>query len=190
MALSDINIAKLYASLELPIVAGELLQGGQMLDPDEEYAFHEAMSDMQPDAALLCIALCSEQISMMLPKKIPEAEALLEEAGNIIATYGSLWLIRITEGSPVPEEFIIDALKNIPDDLGKIRDLMADLDIQIPHEEVASQFLSIMQAQAEANIVIAETHLEALGIKGAEKDIFGAGESIANDNRVISLLPN
>ncbi len=193
MTLSDKDIAKLYTSLELPIVAGDSINEGHMLDPDEEFAFHEAMSDMQPDAALLCMALCAEQIYFSLPAGIMEADALLLEIDTILNIYGTLWLVRITEDKPVPEEFILDALKNLPEDLARIRELMAELDINLPHEaEVASQLLGIMQIQAEANVMIAETHLDALGIgKAQEAQIqpyqYGAS---ANDNGTMSLVPH
>jgi hypothetical protein len=191
MALSDKDIAKLYTSLELPIVAGEALAEQHMLDPDEEYAFHKAMSDMQPDAALLCMALCAEQIYFTLPSGIMEADALLLEIDRILSIYGALWLVRITEDKPVPEEFILDALKGLPEDHKRIRSLMADLDVNLPHEaQAASQLLGIMQIQAEANVMIAETHLEALGIKGVEeKGPYYQGPS-ANDNGAVFPVPN
>lgn len=194
MALSDKDIARLYTSLELPIVAGDALSGQNMLEADEEFAFHEAMSDMQPDAALLCMALCAEQIYFALPAGIMEADALLMEADRIMSSYGALWMVRITEDRPVPEEFILDALKNLPEDIETMRGLMADLDINIPHEaQVVSQLLGIMQVQAEANVLIAQTHLEALGIAAAENEEenvpFRYG-SCANDNGSLHPLPN
>ncbi len=193
MALSDKDIARLYTSLELPIIAGEALAEQHMLDPDEEYAFHQAMSDMQPDAALLCMALCAEQLCLSLPGGIKEAQALLLESDRILVSYGGLWLVRITENRPVPEEFILDALKNLPRDHAKIRSLMLGLDEILPAEsQAASQLLHIMQIQAEANILIAEAHLEALGIN--HKSVAGrnpppAISANANDNGTVFPAP-
>ncbi|NCC21864.1 MAG: hypothetical protein EOM26_05300 [Alphaproteobacteria bacterium] len=192
MALSDKDIAKLYTKLELPIVVGDALSEQHMLAPDEEFAFHQALSDMQPDAALICMALASEQIFATVAPDMPEAVNLIMESDRVVASYGGLWLARIEYGEPVPEEFIIDALKSLPKDFAAMRDAMSDLELQMPAGmDVAAQFLAIMQIQAECHSLIAESYLEALGITPTptEKgDLFHIGAT-ANDNIEASVLP-
>lgn len=191
MALSDKDIAKLYTQLELPIVVNEALAEQHTLYPDEEYAFHHALSDMQPDAALLCMALCCDQICISLSEISEQSEKLMMKAENIIANYGGLWMVRMIEEKPVPEEFIIDALKKLPEDHAHLKNIMMELDEMLPHEEeTISQLLEIMQIQAESNVMIAQSHLEALGIvQESERHSF-IGESLANDNASATILPN
>jgi hypothetical protein len=185
MALSNIDIARLYTKLELPIVVGDALSENHLLAPDEEYAFHQALSDMQPDAALLCMALSAEQIFSCVSPDIPEAVNLVMEADRIIAGYGGLWLARIENDMPVPEEFIIEALKSLPKDFATLREAMAELELQMPlGVDAASQFLGIMQIQSDSQALIAESYLEALGIAPEEKMECGTMGTVAtaNDN--------
>ena len=194
MALSDKDIALLYTQLELPIVVGDALADGNGLAPDEEYAFHEALSDMQPDAALLCMALAAEQVFLHMPGDIPESINMLMESERIVGHYGGLWLMRMRQDAPVPEEFIVEALKSLPSDFTKLKDTMAELEICLPDSaEVAAQLIGIMQVQIEAQRMVACSYLEALGVIGEDdefppRELFQQGPT-ANDNSAVNMLP-
>ncbi len=196
MTLSDKDIALLYTQLELPIVVGDALADGHAFAADEEYAFHEALSDMQPDTALLCMALAAEQIFLHMPSDIPEGVNMLMESERIVAHYGGLWLMRMRQDAPVPEEFIIEALKNLPDDFTRLKDTMAELEICLPESaELASQLIGVMQVQIEAQRMVACSYLEALGINEGEeyegdlpRELYQHGPT-ANDNMAASALP-
>ena len=55
--LSDQNLAVLSNDLQVPRIIGDVLCGVETLGDDGRFALHGLLSDMEPDAALLAIAL-------------------------------------------------------------------------------------------------------------------------------------
>lgn len=121
MALSDKQLAKLCVKLEVPIVFRHALEDKRRLDDNEIYAIHEALSDMQPDTALLSMALSAEQIFFALPPDMPEAVDLVMETDRIVSFYGGLWLARTEQEDTVPEAFVLEALSRMPEDLRRLK---------------------------------------------------------------------
>jgi hypothetical protein len=163
MALSDKDIARICTRLEIPIIASDLMAQGRFLEADEEYTLHQALSDMKPDAALLCIALTAEKILSHMTADLPEVANLVMEADRILTIHGPLWLYQSQNENVVSEAFIVQALESMPGDFNAMRDLIAELEIQGILAGPAAQIMSILQIQACAHKLIAETALEALG---------------------------
>ncbi len=183
--LSDKDLARLQTHFCLPLIAGEAMEAQRLLTADEEYAFHEVLSDMQPDAALICMALCCEQMSLNHAADIPAAAALMMEADRILSAYGLLWLAHADQDEDLHEALVMDILKNIPEDMECLEELVAGLELELPaNAYTAAQILNIVSIQIDAQTMVAECHLEAAGLCRAEQQEAAPImlSSVANDN--------
>ncbi|MEZ5918405.1 MAG: hypothetical protein R3D66_00255 [Alphaproteobacteria bacterium] len=82
--LSDQNLAVLSNDLQVPRIIGDILSGVETLGDDGRFALHGLLSDMEPDAALLAIALGAEKLVLVCGEGFPGAGVLKIESGRII----------------------------------------------------------------------------------------------------------
>lgn len=113
----------LQAKLILPIIIKDMIDGTEPLDDVAELALHEELATMQPDTALLCIALCAQHIAGELADKAIAGTMELE-AQRIIRDYGPLWLAHESNEHSLDEIFIEDIIAFIPEDFETIADIL------------------------------------------------------------------
>jgi hypothetical protein len=157
--LSDQQLALLHTRFVVPVITGQILRGNERLDDVTEYGFNTVLSDLEQDTALLCIALCAQNLSAHCGK-LPAARMLRIGADKIVEDYGALWLAT-DSGTPVDEDHITTALSFIPEDLEAMAHLLEATLADLPEDSgIAAKLCDLLAAQATAHIDIAERKLE------------------------------
>jgi hypothetical protein len=150
------DIEQLRSHLIVPLAIADILYHDLEVEPDMQYGLHMALSEIDPDSALLAIALAATDIAEKNMIYAPIASALMTEAENIIAEYGPTWLHHHLQG-PMPEDVYMDVLKTVPEDLEALADLMDALCADLGCVDEATPILSnLMSVQARAHMEIAE----------------------------------
>jgi hypothetical protein len=167
-AVTKEDVARLHAYLVVPVAVNDALASGGPLEGDVQYGLHVALSEIDPDSALLAIALSAHRIAQEFAGMIPMAAVLKLEAGKIIDDYGPEWLANY-HNHPVGGEKLFDLLCHVPDDLESIADLLDSLQAFIRDEDHPAHALcAVLAVQARAHKDIAEYVLEELANEFAE----------------------
>lgn len=157
------DIAKVASKLEIPVIVTDLLQGAEPFTDDAEYAIHEAISDMQPDSALLTIALSAAKVAGVRGLGASPAVQVLDlECRKIIEEYGALWLQNAENGG-VKEDEAYDTLISTAEDLEGVACLLEDCMGFLERTNGDAAILcNIMSVQARAQAIVAEAYFEAM----------------------------
>ncbi len=83
-------------------MVADLLPYLEVLTGDEEYALHEMISEMQPDSALLAIAMSAAKIANANRNFSPAFRFLSVECARIAEEYGPLWMRNAVGGRMYP----------------------------------------------------------------------------------------
>jgi hypothetical protein len=156
------ELAKVANKLEAPMVVSDIMGGQQKLTKDVNFALHNVISDMQPDAALLCIALCAKKIAGAHAKASPSLSVLEMECGRIVDDYAELWLTNAESGD-VDEFEALDAISNITEDLESIAELL-ELNMSYVRDinGAAYALFNLLSIQARSHALVAEAFMEAI----------------------------
>lgn len=163
------QIEHLHTKLVVPVAVSDILTYGLTVEPDMQYGMHEALSEIDPDSALLAVALSAQQIAGASQASYPIASALYNEATDVLNNYGPGFIRDLKRGS-IPERDFIDVLVNVPEDLEALADLLdalcSDIIEQTEDNQNPSYVIArILSIQARAHMEIANFILEE-----AEKD--------------------
>lgn len=191
-SLSDRDLAFLANHLQIPTVIRDLLESADRKDISDEmhFALHDAISDMQPDSALLAMALSARHLVIAQGAVTPSLRVLDMECRRLIEEYGSVW-IRHAYSGKIDEEEILKILVHIPEDLESLADLLQGA--RSAFEASGEKFLTlsdILNIQAGAHALIAETFIEAANNaapQNAPKAIFRP--DYMNDNNAPAAIP-
>jgi len=154
--LSKSQIEKLREHLIVPLAVGDILYHDLDVEPDMQYGLHMALSEIDPDSALLAIALCAQDIAAKTMMRAPIAAALHHEATNIIEDYGPTWLHHFKVG-PMAENDFEAVLETVPEDLEALADLMDALCADLGEENTPTVLLgNLLSIQARAHMEIAD----------------------------------
>jgi len=165
------QVARLNARLVVPMAIGDILSYHLDIEEEIQYGLHEALSEVDPDSALLIIALSAGQIARLMAQHMPIAGALAVEAEKIVYEYGPEWLANDNQG-PVDEEALMALLKNIPEDLESLADLLDTLQHQMNQpDDPVSVLCDILSIQARAHMEIADYMLKEIENISDEGDI-------------------
>lgn len=196
--LSENELALLHTQLSVPLVAGDIIYDGLQIEEEVQYGLHEALSDLDPDSALLAIALSAKHIALQFTKDLPIAAALSIEASKIIDDYAPEWISNY-KGGPVNEDLLYDTLRHIPEDLESLAELLETLRLGMNYDESAIPMLcDILSIQARAHMEISDFILSELekniqGEEGQNKDglcsMAGLPEQPRPHNDNIILFP-
>ena len=153
--------ALLAAKIEVPVIVAEILHGQAELCDDTHYALHELISDLQPDSALLAMALSAEHITTKYKEMSPSMRVLGIECRRIIEDYGTMWLANADQANIDTHE-AMDALMHTPEDLDSMAELleMAMATIEAK-DKTAFTLCDILYIQCKAHALIAEEFMEA-----------------------------
>ena len=164
-AVTKEDVARLHAYLVVPVAVGDALSVNAPLEGDAQYGLHVALSEIDPDSALLAIALSSYRLAQEYAGDIPVAAALKMEADKIVQDYAPDWLAHY-HSQPVKGDDLYNLLCHVPDDLESLADLLESLQASIRDEECAAYALChVLAVQARAHRDIAEYELGELAME-------------------------
>ena len=198
-ALTKDDVARLHAYLIVPVAVSDALMKGAPLEGEDQYAMHVALSEIDPDSALLAIALSSYRIAQDYAGTIPVAAALKMEADKIIQDYAPDWLAHY-HNHPVQGDALYDLLSHVPEDLESMADLLETLQASIRDpQDPAHTLCAVLSIQARAHMEIADYVLSELEAEYSEelfedegRDIFAVPtlheQSAAGDNIILFPL--
>lgn len=164
---SDLN--KLRNHLIVPLAVSDILYHDLNVEQDMQYGLHMALSEIDPDSAMLAIALCAVDLAEKNMIYAPISSALKNEAAKIIAEYGPVWLHHHASG-PMEENTYMDVLATVPEDLEALADLMDALCADLSCVNDATPILcNLLSVQARAHMEIAEFILSESTLDFEEK---------------------
>ncbi|HEU4839777.1 MAG TPA: hypothetical protein VFS88_10270 [Micavibrio sp.] len=170
-AVTKEDVARLHAYLVVPVAVADALATAAPLEGETQYGLHVALSEIDPDSALLAIALSSYRIAQDFTGQIPVASALKMEADKIIQDYAPDWLAHY-HNHPVQGDALYDLLSHVPEDLESLADLLESLQASIRDSlDPAHTLCSVLAIQARAHMEIADYVLSEL-----ENENIDAGE--------------
>lgn len=170
--LTDIEVAKLQTYFVIPMAVQKMVMNNEPLDADDEYALHESLSEMQPDSALIAIALCARYIGFAIGGK--EGTNLLNHSAFIVSEYGSAWLAHAeeclmeseiieSEGKNLDNTILLDLLMDTPEDLSSISMMLTACAQKIEEKSaILTRLCQIMAIQAASHSDIAELYVDAV----------------------------
>lgn len=162
---SDEQLARMHAHFVVPVVVADILREGKPLEDDEIMAIHATLSDMQPDSALLAMALSAQHMAFYAQKDMIFSNTLYYHADRIVDDYGPFWLMHADNDSRLDEyeDELLSVLSDIPDDLASLIDVLsvARDSVKNPNHPMAV-IADIFCKQAEAQQLIASTFLEIM----------------------------
>ncbi len=195
-AVTKEDIARLHAYLVVPIAVNDAMNMDAPLDSETQYGLHVSLSEIEPDSALLSIALSAQRIAAEFYHDIPVATALKMEADKIVSDYGPEWLANYHR-HPIQGDELFDLLCNIPEDLESLADLLESLQASIQnHDHPAHALCTVLAVQARAHMEIADYVLtelenEAAGlVKSWDTDgiCFAPAPSIASEPMIDNII--
>lgn len=186
--LSDRDLARLTNRLQIPLIVQDIQSGRGMLSPDVEFGLHEVLSDYQPDAALLCIALSARKIAAANIEIAPTMAIMKMEADRILADYAELWMSHASF-RPIHNDDLFETLENIPEDLEAMSELLEinTAALREKDEDVAG-LCEILAVQAKAHVIVAETFIEVLDQASDVDDALPFADAMpvgSNDNVIM-----
>lgn len=169
-AVTKEDVARLHAYLVVPVAVSEALICGAPLEGETQYGLHVSLSEIDPDSALLAIALSAYRIAQDFTGQIPVASALKMEADKIIQDYAPDWLAHYHD-HPVVGDDLYDLLCHVPEDLESLADLLESLQASIRDpQDPAHTLCSVLAIQARAHMEIADYVINELENEGLDAD--------------------
>ena len=154
--ISQKQVELLNQELIVPIAVSDITTYDLVIEPDMQYGLHMALSEIDPDSALLAIALCIPSIADKAMEDAPIAAILKNEAKNLINDYAPTWLYH-HQNPPLSEENYFNIMKHVPEDLESLADLLDVLCSEIDDEDSIIHVLAnLLSIQARAHMDIAE----------------------------------
>lgn len=184
--LTDRDLAKLHIKFVVPLAVSRILHHQEPMDDVAEYALEEMISELEPDTALLCVALCSQYVALHT-LHLPIAKVLKAEAAQIVDEYGALWLAHESGSLTIDRDALAGLVGRVPEDLESLGDLLLTLCGELNDEAYAVPAIlcDILGHQAHIHRDLAEEKLMLLAEAGAhEKFAAAAGGSAAGSNVV------
>jgi hypothetical protein len=161
-AVTKEDVARLHAYLVVPVAVSDALLSATPLEGETQYGLHVALSEIDPDSALLAIALSAYRIAQDYTGQIPVASALKMEADKIIQDYAPDWLAHYHD-HPVQGDALYDLLSHVPEDLESLADLLESLQASIRDpQDPAHTLCAVLAIQARAHMEIADYVLTAI----------------------------
>lgn len=164
--LSQDQIRILEQQLVIPSAIGDILEYNLKVEEEMQYGLHMALSEIDPDAALLAIALGLRGIAEKCLEEMPMASPLFYESSNILRDYAPTWL-RYKKDIPMPTEKYKEMLETIPEDLEALADIADALgaemkDLNDPYYLGCFTLISVFSIQARAHMEIANFILQEI----------------------------
>ena len=177
--LTSTQLEQMKQQLIIPLAVSDIVLHDIYVESDMQYGIHMALSEMDPDSALLAIAICAQTLAKQTIHQLPIAAALDTETSEILTHYGPRW-VRSNVNAPISTAHYEEILETVPEDLESLADLLdalqADLADEFSNITTLANILSI-QARAHmeiADFVLAEIAYEKQAMKqGQDAPYFG-----------------
>lgn len=164
--LTETQLARLFARLEVPMAIQALVDGLHPLDEAAIVALHDMVSSQTPDCALMSIGLSSIVLdSRLRARGVRVAEILSMSAEMMVQDYAPLFLEQIAKGQALSlfDRNDLEFLSTIPEDLESLADLLSVVADVMPADfQTYRELAKILSAQAGAQALVAETVIEAM----------------------------
>ncbi len=181
--------ALLTSKLYVPMVVRDMLEATEPMADDEQYALHETISNLQPDSALLSIALAAKEISKAAAYPSATLKVLGIECDRIIEDYAPLWLENARE-KRIDEALVFDTLAGIPEDLEGLCDLLeVNTAFFASHDPKAAALCEILCIQAGAHALIAEEFVGVIDNEAGEPVDFGVVAGTQTTEMTDNVIP-
>lgn len=163
--LNNKELATVANRLQVPLVISDILSGDGALTDDVQYGLHAVISDLQPDSALLSIALGGLKIANLYHKASPGIAVLKMQCESIVDDYATLWL-QNAQLEEIDEHETMDALSRVSEDLEGIGELLELSQAFLQSkDQTASELAKILAIQAKSHAIIADEFFGALYTK-------------------------
>ena len=170
--LTDQQIARLFAHLEVPVAIQSILSDGQPLPDETCHALQDLIAAQTPDRALMGLAIGSILLDARLRESgIRSGEILAMSAEMMIQDYAPHYLKQQQQapGTSLFDGADPDILGTIPEDLESLSDLLSVVADVLPPDQIMFRELTLtMAAQAQSQALIAEAVLDAMGVTADE----------------------
>lgn len=197
-AITQDQFEQMRQQLIVPLAVTDILKHNLNVEPDMQYGLHMALSEVDPDSALLAIALCAQDLAAKTINHTTIAGALQKEAADLLADYGPSWLHN-NLNAPIPSYVYEEILDTVPEDLECLADLIDVLYAELGEENSPIALLArLLSIQARAHMEIAEFVLAEIAYEKqtdeqkAQEPKFGYAstqsettESFAGDNIIV-----
>ncbi len=165
--LSNQQLATLCNKLQAPVVISEILDERCALTDEVQYALHEVISDLNPDSAVLCIALAARKIAGMTDSNAQTIPIMRMECDRIIEEYGEILIQAANENEEERGERVLEMLDVISEDLEGLTELLEFCsDFVFYDHKIIAELCSILQIQARAHALITEQFAMAVEAQG------------------------
>jgi hypothetical protein len=152
-----------------------MLRREEQIDDVAEYTMHEIISDLGPDTALLCIALCAQHLAKNASHLLI-SHCLKAEADMIVNEYGPHWLAHEAGVRALRDADLRNLLAYIPEDLEAMGDLLEGLEAELGEDHaIAAILCDILKIQARAQMEVADAELAAIDGEMRKKTYAGEG---------------
>ena len=183
-SLNNAERAALHAKFVVPLVVQDMLHGLEPLDDVAEYSMHDIIGGLQPDTALLCVALCAQHVGAHAAH-VAIGKTLQGRAERIVDEYGPLWLAYEQGRAKMDDAAVADLLAHIPEDLEEMGDLLLALCGELSEDHAIPAILcDILGAEAHMHMEFAEMQLEKLALLDTELPELPAQAQPKGDNIV------
>lgn len=157
--LQDQDLAFMSNKLQVPLIVGDIINDRAALSDDVHYGLHEVISDLQPDSALICIALSAKVIAGQIKNAAPSMRVLEMECDRIIQEYGYVWS-RNVKNLPVEADDVFDVLIHTADDLEALSELLETNGLFLARRDgSAAEIFKILQTQAKTQAMVADAFM-------------------------------
>lgn len=169
--LKDNELAALHAKFIVPVIVSRMLNNLEPLDDVAEYMLHDMIGGHKPDTALLCIALCAQNLAGHA-SHLPIGRMLTIEANRIVEEYGPLWVRHAANSVDLDERQVGDALNHTPEDLESIGDLLLATCGELGADKhTAAVLAEILGSEAHMHKEEAEALLDEMFIPDGSTDL-------------------
>jgi len=165
------TIENLKQKLQSTQFVRDILSGQTPYSDLIEYRLHKDISDLQPDTALLTIAVMAKDLVNNLAN-LPYAslKILGIECERILEEYAPLWLENAKTNN-VDHKQALDLLINIPDDFESLVALLSlNRDLLSDTHNIESSIFNILNVQSAAHALIAEEYIAVLHQNASQND--------------------
>lgn len=163
-ALSTKEHLRLETLFVIPLITQQMIEGTEPLDDVAEYTFHEILTELRPDTALLSISLCAYHIAQSIEGS-NAAKVLQIQAADMINEYGPIWLAHEAQDPDLNNMDVQKALAFIPEDLEAMADTLDLLLSEMGDKhEIAYILTDILSLQAHMHKDLALVELERVMI--------------------------
>lgn len=159
--MENLALAALINELQAPLIVSDILTGKDT-DDASHYALSELISDMQPDTAILAIALSMRNIISPYLKASPSLQVTEIECTRLVEDYTQTRINNALENTTDPS-ITLDLLEDAIDDLEYLEELLElNINFLSAKDATAEKLCQLLNAQVISQRMIAKQALHII----------------------------